>query len=355
MNMTNVVTVLILTIICGMIAFWLQALLFIVNKKPFLELQPRRVVPWTIYEVTGVALLFLVLDVLAISILKETHGLKPGLTIDEISASQMCAMMLASSTARMIVCVLALATLVIRYGANLADLGLTALRSIRVLLTDCRIGVIGFLMLAGPMFIMQMLLTKWFPSEHPVETLIKKSSEPGVFLVTLFAAVIVAPIAEELFFRLILQGWLEKLVWRLTHVSSVLPGSDSGADDVAETPRNSTQNEFPVPDASNPYASPAAETMSPKVPPGTDGIEQVFPEAEVGKRFANALPIITSATIFAAMHYGHGPDPIPLFFLAIGLGYIYRRTHRILPCIIIHFLVNATSMTMLAAQILEKQ
>ncbi len=348
MNMMNVVTVLILTIVCGMIAFWLQALLFIVNKKPFLELQPRRVVPWTIWEVTGVALLFLILDVLAISLLKETHGLKPGLTIDEISASQMGAMMFASSTARMIVCVLALATLVLRYGANLTDLGLTALRSIRVLLTDFRIGVIGFLMLAGPMFIMQMLLTKWFPSEHPVETLIKKSSEPGVFLITLFAAVIVAPIAEEMFFRLILQGWLEKLVWKLTH-------NDFGATNSVAESNDAKKPSFPAPDPSNPYATPATESASPNVPPSTDGIEPTLPEAVAENKFVNALPIITSATIFAAMHYGHGPDPIPLFFLAVGLGYIYRRTHRILPCIIIHFLVNATSMTMLAAQILEKQ
>ena len=38
-----------------------------------------------------------------------------------------------------------------------------------------------------------------------------------------------------------------------------------------------------------------------------------------------------SAAIFAFMHLGQGPAPIPLFFLAIGLGYLYRQTHRATP------------------------
>jgi membrane protease YdiL (CAAX protease family) len=39
------------------------------------------------------------------------------------------------------------------------------------------------------------------------------------------------------------------------------------------------------------------------------------------------------------------PDPIPLFVLALGLGYLYRQTHRILPCIVVHLLLNACSLT----------
>ena len=37
------------------------------------------------------------------------------------------------------------------------------------------------------------------------------------------------------------------------------------------------------------------------------------------------------------------PDPIPLFFLALTLGYLYRRTHRIAPCVFLHMAFNATS------------
>ena len=48
--------------------------------------------------------------------------------------------------------------------------------------------------------------------------------------------------------------------------------------------------------------------------------------------------------MFASMHIGHGPAPIPLFFLGIGLGYTYQRTHRVLPCIVTHALFNALNL-----------
>jgi hypothetical protein len=64
-------------------------------------------------------------------------------------------------------------------------------------------------------------------------------------------------------------------------------------------------------------------------------------------------PVIISSIVFALMHWSHGPDPIPLFLLALGLGFIYRQTHRILPCIIVHFLLNLCSLTALTLYILN--
>jgi membrane protease YdiL (CAAX protease family) len=59
------------------------------------------------------------------------------------------------------------------------------------------------------------------------------------------------------------------------------------------------------------------------------------------------LPIVLSSALFALAHVGHGPDPIPLFFLALILGYIYQRTHRIVPCIVAHMLFNSLAMLVL--------
>ena len=59
------------------------------------------------------------------------------------------------------------------------------------------------------------------------------------------------------------------------------------------------------------------------------------------------VPILCSAALFAVMHYSHGPDPVALFVLALGLGYVYQRTHRWLPCVVTHFCLNATTMAML--------
>ena len=53
------------------------------------------------------------------------------------------------------------------------------------------------------------------------------------------------------------------------------------------------------------------------------------------------------------MHYSHGLAWIPLTLLAFGLGYIYQRTHRILPSITVHFCLNALSMGAFWVQMFE--
>jgi hypothetical protein len=87
----------------------------------------------------------------------------------------------------------------------------------------------------------------------------------------------------------------------------------------------------------NPYASPepiAAETPAAH-------------SADAPPTRPRRWPIVVSAAIFSAMHFGHGFDFVALFFLALGLGYVYRQTHRVLPCIVIHLLLNAGSLIML--------
>jgi membrane protease YdiL (CAAX protease family) len=57
--------------------------------------------------------------------------------------------------------------------------------------------------------------------------------------------------------------------------------------------------------------------------------------------------------LFGLAHFGYGPEPISLFFLALALGYVYQRTHRILPCVITHSLFNLFTMLMLWRMVLH--
>ena len=59
------------------------------------------------------------------------------------------------------------------------------------------------------------------------------------------------------------------------------------------------------------------------------------------------LPIIISAAAFGIAHFGYGPEPVPLFFLGLVLGFVYQRTHRIVPCIVAHSLFNLFTMVVL--------
>jgi hypothetical protein len=56
------------------------------------------------------------------------------------------------------------------------------------------------------------------------------------------------------------------------------------------------------------------------------------------------VPILVSAALFAAAHAGYGPEPVPIFLLALIFGYVYQRTHRILPTIVAHALFNLIPM-----------
>jgi membrane protease YdiL (CAAX protease family) len=57
-----------------------------------------------------------------------------------------------------------------------------------------------------------------------------------------------------------------------------------------------------------------------------------------------SLPILIGSLLFALAHIGYGPEPVPLFFLALILGYVYQRTHRIVPSIVAHALFNGASL-----------
>jgi membrane protease YdiL (CAAX protease family) len=53
--------------------------------------------------------------------------------------------------------------------------------------------------------------------------------------------------------------------------------------------------------------------------------------------------IWATAMLFAALHSGVWPSPIPLFVLGLGLGYVAWRTRSILAPILIHGMFNAVS------------
>ena len=58
------------------------------------------------------------------------------------------------------------------------------------------------------------------------------------------------------------------------------------------------------------------------------------------------------AALFAGVHYGQWPAPIPLFVLAVGLGLLYRRTGGIVAPIAMHATFNGLSTAAMIAILL---
>jgi hypothetical protein len=62
---------------------------------------------------------------------------------------------------------------------------------------------------------------------------------------------------------------------------------------------------------------------------------------------AIAVPIYAmQITLHSLLPEYMAPDPIPLFFFALALGILYYRTHRLMPLVVLHAALNGTSLAM---------
>lgn len=204
------------------------------------------------------------------------------------------------------------------YEATPRDLGLPV--SVQQFARDAFIGAVACVAALAPVHLLQVTLRYLLQMEQRKSghDLIKMltEGEPNVTLlvVATVLAVIVAPLCEELTFRLLLQGWLEKwedqlLGWRppSLRVMSAIEG--------------------PEPEVS---IEPPLEQHPPTDPP----------EHGLGGLPYGWTPIVVSAAVFGLAHLGYGPEPVPIFVLGLFLGYVYQRTHRIAPSIVCHALFN---------------
>ncbi len=182
---------------------------------------------------------------------------------------------------------LALALMVVLWQRNnvcarLKDFGLP--QSGRQLGRDFLLGLGVFIAALIPVYMVQMILVSLFglPTHHPTLEQLLADPTGEAMLAAGITAVIVAPLFEEFTFRVMLQGGLEKM---------------AGASSEAGTPRA-------------------------------------------------WWPVVMSSAAFALAHQGQGFAPVPLFVLALGLGYAYRQTHRLAPCVVAHAAFNAFSLMM---------
>ncbi|QDV82550.1 CPBP family intramembrane glutamic endopeptidase [Planctomycetes bacterium TBK1r] len=152
---------------------------------------------------------------------------------------------------------------------------------------DIRRGLFATVWILAPVLLLNLLVSNLVQYEHTVTNLLAEESGTQTFLALLVSAACLTPIVEEFQFRLLLQGGLQQI------------------------------------------ADP---------PPDSDAMSFWKP--------STAWPIYVTSLLFAAMHWGQGAAPIPLFFLSVGLGFLYQRTGRLVPAIVVHMLLNAATLCM---------
>lgn len=216
-----------------------------------------------------------------------------------------------SSAGLIVAVILTIGLLAIRYGLRAQNFGFRW----KQFSYDIAVGFVAFFAAAPFIYGLNMLVSLLQKPYHPLIDMVHKDPTPYSFLTVAFAAVILAPLAEEFFYRLIFQGWIEKAV-RLRH-------SQDSTTSAALLLGGSVENESSKP-----------------IPP---------------LRGAAAwAPTVASAMVFAMLHLGQGAAPIPLFFLALLFGFLFQRTGRITPCVVVHFLLNGFSTLALLLEVLTK-
>ncbi|HEV3137200.1 MAG TPA: JDVT-CTERM system glutamic-type intramembrane protease [Pirellulales bacterium] len=208
----------------------------------------------------------------------ESAALRGSLRDGELPLELTATDVVVQSAAHLVWLAFGIAFLWAKVGAKPDDVGFDVTK----LRGDLRLGGRVFLSVLLPVYGIQLLLTQLMPSEHPLARLAKQQPDFGTLALATFSAVAVAPFFEEFIFRIVLQGWFEKweALWR-----------------------ERTQTNGPLP--------------------------------------AGLLANVIVATIFGAMHWGHGPDPAALFVLSLILGYSYQQTHRIVVPLVVHVCFNA--------------
>ncbi|TWU47855.1 CPBP family intramembrane glutamic endopeptidase [Rubripirellula reticaptiva] len=157
--------------------------------------------------------------------------------------------------------------------------------SLRLSDADGVLGLKASVMILPPVLVMSALASLLVKYDHPVLTSMSGLNDPLKFSLIFIGTAIITPFVEELMFRVLLQGGLERL-------------------------------------------------LDPVVDPVT------------GWQPKSYAPIFITSIVFASMHIGQGAAPIPLFFLSLGLGYLYRQTGNITAPMVVHMVLNGTTITM---------
>ncbi len=314
-------------------------LLAVRSRGSLLQFQPRSPVPWNAAGcVLAVVMVWLtVWSVLSSYSMPEPKG--------EGEATNHATQLITGMVPEVLLVGGVLTFIAIYFNANRRDLGLPA--SSQQFAHDFAIGSIAGLAALAPVLLIQALLLYWLgmpemKSGHPlIKMLAEGKPDLTVMLLGSLFAVIVAPICEEITFRLLLQGWLER--WE---------GEEMGYGEAPPT-QSAVGEETQAPDALAISIDEAqlandehAEPLDSSIKVGRQSIETPPSRGFAGFPFS-WIPIAISSLLFGLAHLGYGPEPVPLFFLALVLGHLYYRTHRIVPSIVAHALFNLFAMVQL--------
>jgi len=158
---------------------------------PLVPERPHEPVPWNGVDVLQVLLINVAVTVAGAAGMSTESPLAARLAINCLAMAVGTAFSLAYLLAR---------------GGSLVDVGIGAPRPA----ADARLALGGLALVVAPVLGLAWLVNLFVPYRHPLVDLLLAQRDSAALALAGVSAVVAAPIAEELFFRRVLQGWLEK-------------------------------------------------------------------------------------------------------------------------------------------------
>lgn len=337
---------LLLFYLVGSIASWIYFGTRVKAGKPMLDTQPWSPRAWGLADVL-VALVAVVLG----QIVFARVGLRAlGIDVEQIRSGE-ASMPISLATwlgvGNVVAMLATVVWIVLRHRVTFAHVGFSGIKFLRQL----GIGFLVGLASLPVVYVMMMLVSLGFKTQytHPLIDEISKNGTLATYGLGFLTAAIIAPLTEEFLFRVVLQGWLQSIPFKSAY-ANVLGGleravwhgaaTSSSGGEVVDAALVTTPSEI---------AAGSVTSFDPYKPTSTE------PSSAANTDAVDVPPIwpsVVAGTLFGLAHWGYGLSFIPLIVFGTILGLVYRATHSIWPCVLIHFMLNATSISMLGVAIL---
>ncbi len=289
-------------LLLSILAAWFWAIARLAKGQGLLPPTPVRVVPWRTKHALGMVLLYIAIVNVVPLFVFAAMGVKPvkGAKTDPLGV------MLAMAAVNATFIVLGPPLLASWTKAGPADFGIERGKIGRDILR----GLVAWPLLAPIVFGVQALAQWVWPADkHMLVEVVETNPTALNWGLMVVSALVLAPLAEELLFRGVLLGWLGRMA--------------AGVDRPKPTP------------ATDPALGPVEMWFETEPVPA--------PEHEWRLLAAN----LAVSVLFAAMHAQVWPTPLPLFFLSLGLGFLFQRTGGLVAPVALHACFNGISTLML--------
>lgn len=309
----------------AMVGAWTWAIGRYRAGKPLISPVEPRVVPWGAASTGAVIIAWIFARLLAVDAFVALTGRSRTLPFSFLEQMTLACLW------NGLILIMVPSVLALTSRASLRDLGVHS----RAFVRQTIFGAFAFLLVAVPIYlinyscvVLTSLITRaWEPNKHPVEKMVRENFSGEVAYLAVLSAIVLAPAAEELFFRGVIQSWLFKAIR-----GALRPSVEEGQGPLE--PGSTEEGAAPVP-----------------LPEALDvGESKAYPR-RIDRR-AEWLAIGLTSIFFALAHWEQWPAPVAIFFLSLALGFVYQRTGSLWSSFVLHAFFNGLSTAVLFWSIL---